>query len=563
MHIWGRRKLANWSHRVLFVGTFTLSLMLLCEGCGNRGRGDSGAVVGSRASDTIICGYFPSTDRNGQPTTKPEYYILSAMNRKLENFPDFAAAIGMSSVSGCDQARTFYSKYVTYLAEHPQFDMNAPRTQLPPLDDMVPPVPGQLTASKIFNGQPISNSPVVELKFWVDEDVSFFDGTGTAQCAHSDNSCIKPGFYYCSGAFIAKNWIVTAAHCLKEIALMDPSKWPGTNAPSQPNPNLWTNSYPWTISWTYAVQPGQVPPAGGASLQTWVVSIADDNFIGETAHYEYMTNVPGDTYANWDFLTAPYDFALLYINPLENDGNLPYSAANMSMAISTVPPDPSWTLTDYGYGWTAEPASGTAYVPVLSSGVIPQNILLDASAGKVPLGGTNIAVVNTNNGTAGICEGDSGGPLVRTVQGYQVIVGVNEGFHPLGGLDAGQQCASRAGDMSIWTRIDVEVPFIVKTMQSVNGPAFQCLPLPNGSGDSNNQYDICWGSPCYSNCDCDPTNICANPAVMDPSSPYRTGWADCTACGYAGAGCSCIIGQCLPRPNDYGGAPPDASCDGP
>jgi len=52
----------------------------------------------------------------------PETYSFVLMNRKLAKYPAFAAAIGMSSVSSCDEARAFMAAYNRYTLKHPEID---------------------------------------------------------------------------------------------------------------------------------------------------------------------------------------------------------------------------------------------------------------------------------------------------------------------------------------------------------------------------------------------------------------------------------------------------------
>ena len=55
-----------------------------------------------------------------------EVYQLSAMNRRIRFFPEFAKAIGIFCVRTCDDARAFAKAYADYLAAHPGFDAHLP-----------------------------------------------------------------------------------------------------------------------------------------------------------------------------------------------------------------------------------------------------------------------------------------------------------------------------------------------------------------------------------------------------------------------------------------------------
>jgi hypothetical protein len=55
-----------------------------------------------------------------------EYYILSAINNKLRNFPELAKSIGIYCVHDCDTARRFMKGLHEYSAQHPGFDAHEP-----------------------------------------------------------------------------------------------------------------------------------------------------------------------------------------------------------------------------------------------------------------------------------------------------------------------------------------------------------------------------------------------------------------------------------------------------
>lgn len=59
----------------------------------------------------------------------PETYSFPLMNQKLRKYPVFARAIGMGSVSTCDEAREFMAAYNRYLEKHPAFDDDLPHKE--------------------------------------------------------------------------------------------------------------------------------------------------------------------------------------------------------------------------------------------------------------------------------------------------------------------------------------------------------------------------------------------------------------------------------------------------
>jgi hypothetical protein len=67
-----------------------------------------------------------------------EFYMLSAINNKLRNYPEFASAIGIHCVRDCAQARAFMKAYRAYLEAHPGFDANQPLGPSPPPPPMPP-----------------------------------------------------------------------------------------------------------------------------------------------------------------------------------------------------------------------------------------------------------------------------------------------------------------------------------------------------------------------------------------------------------------------------------------
>ena len=71
--------------------------------------------------ETVFCG----------ANALDEYYRLSVMNRKIQRYPDFAAAVNIHCVRDCEGARAYLKAYTSYGAAHPGFDENEP-----------PPVPG-------------------------------------------------------------------------------------------------------------------------------------------------------------------------------------------------------------------------------------------------------------------------------------------------------------------------------------------------------------------------------------------------------------------------------------
>jgi hypothetical protein len=91
----------------------------------------------SPASDgTIVCS--PGNPNSIEPSQ--EWYALMAINNKLQNHPELAAATGIHCVKDCATARAFMQALVSYEQAHPGFDADDPLGPLPPL----PPPPPSL-----------------------------------------------------------------------------------------------------------------------------------------------------------------------------------------------------------------------------------------------------------------------------------------------------------------------------------------------------------------------------------------------------------------------------------
>jgi len=75
-------------------------------------------------STVVVCNQWKTVEDR-------ELYVLSAMNRKLEHYPAFAAAVGSTCVRDCKEARAFVKVYRRFRGEHPDFDANEPTVFVP------------------------------------------------------------------------------------------------------------------------------------------------------------------------------------------------------------------------------------------------------------------------------------------------------------------------------------------------------------------------------------------------------------------------------------------------
>lgn len=84
------------------------------------------------AGESIVCGKLPNGDR--------EFYVLSAINNKIAEYPRFADAIGIRCVHDCTTARAYRKGYDRYRKKHPGFDADEPVGDI----GDVPPLPAEL-----------------------------------------------------------------------------------------------------------------------------------------------------------------------------------------------------------------------------------------------------------------------------------------------------------------------------------------------------------------------------------------------------------------------------------
>src|SRR5262249_49587676 len=148
-------------------------------------------------------------------TGEPEHYIVSSMNRTISHYPEVASAIAMQSVSNWDEARAFSLAADKYFADHPYFDKNLPVSSeaLP----VPPPPPNPAPVQEIFNGTPTGSDgqnplPVVLISHSFGKNDKYINGLPVVKRSTT-----------CSGTFITKNFILTAAHCFQDVALTHPT----------------------------------------------------------------------------------------------------------------------------------------------------------------------------------------------------------------------------------------------------------------------------------------------------------------------------------------------------
>jgi hypothetical protein len=492
-------------------GVIVVTSALSCFGCGAY---DAPATTPTTASDSelLIC----NTPKDGGPL---EYYVLPAIAAKLDYYPEFASEIGIQSVSDCQGARTYMQAYRAYSTAHPGFDADQPIGDLfatPSLPEGPSPT---LQMPKLLNGPDLYPSgyptnPVVRLTatFVFDQILTF-----TAKC---------------SGTFIAKNWITTAAHCLAVVTDSNFTPVTSPDFPFQTVP-LPGDKWPAARLWGWAKWTIEFADEGGnpsVDLRATLNSGTDD--VLQYPDPRYQGGGALDT--NDDI---PNDFALLYLDKDRYDRLLPPRAdTGAAMRVAVRAPTTTDELTMAGYGGGSTPA--------LTTGALPdddQRHIVDA---------TFSADVNDPNEPV-LCEGDSGGPLYRMVNAgllnapdmEPVLIATAVAFAGPGVMHNGFRCATQ-GATEIWRRADTELDFIEKAMRIWNGENFSC-DQKQVAGGLALDFAECWGAPCGGptgqTCGTDATQFCSRPGeVLDTE-------ADCPTCSGDGT-CGCVVGQCLPSP---------------
>jgi hypothetical protein len=483
--------------------------------CGLAGCGpDDLQRAGSTERETpnvVVC------NEAGRPEDR-ELYVLSGMRKKLGDFPDLASEVGSEPPTNCEEARRFYDGYLRYSELYPNFDADQPLGP-PPLAPGAPEGPGpKLTVTKVLDGQlpgadfgAYPRSPVVKIT-QLPSPNTFNDGGG------------------CSGSFIAKNWIATAAHCL---AVTKPQSIPIERRNAE---DLFGYAR-WQVDWS---------DANGDLVSTATLTAQGEDIL-QHPDPRYIGKNPTRT----DPGSSRFDFALLYLREEAYDTALPPRAeTGAAMRISIVPPLQTETISAAGYG-TGGPTLGP-----LRTGTFGPPLTIIA--------GFNTIEREVQSFTeASICKGDSGGPAYKMVNvgavmqpaevpfeqaptTVPVMMAVNSAYilptacgtnPPDPGCPLPSNCA-QPGDSQVWTRVDQYRLFIEERMALWQmGPLFTCRE-GRPTGATTNTFVECWGTPCEIPTNCAPDEFCRRPsdAFID---------ASCQVCQ---GSCSCIVGQCVKGP---------------
>jgi len=581
---------------IVVVGFFGLNL-----GCGVQpmvapSTATPDAAVSSTAKTVAALEKEPATRvlacQGGERSDgKRTYYAVDYMTRKLQSYPSLAEYAGLESVSSCDEALAYVRAYDQYSKQKPKFesesDPKASANAATAKQRIV------LPHLKVNGGDQLTNwgypsqsnptalpSPIVKIT-----QVSWFasgelepvrikvgqNADGTPLYANEFGEAAN----YCTGTFLNRHWILTAAHCMAAVQLQ--SIWNNPPAPDG-GPSL------------YIMDGGQPGDKYGVrvGVTSYMISWPDSVASGV---YSETTDIFGVT---------AYQFPHESYDNVEQDESVPPSAAHYrghtpDIALLYLPP---WNGASY---WLAADVSKGAAVYIKaeedqvpntlpfriagygsSSGLGPDFRKLTGAAAPVDLtfadptypygwddpklgkGGFGGALAVLQDGDSGVCHGDSGGPLyvdlaedpfeTPTIIQYGISTAMYQS-PPAGDPGPPIYACSNAGNVNGWMRLEKTKELIAW----INGKMGSGAIAKNASEQDlfnkcrpdklktvGNVYR-CWGDPCSSSGDCPDGQTCVG-AGMDLIEEREI----CHVCPLAPDifhSCECVRGQCMRDPS--------------
>jgi hypothetical protein len=466
-------------------------------------------------------------------------WVVSAMNHKLRTYPDFARAIGVDLVSDCEGANRFFAGYAAYSEQHVDFDADEPeppRSEIEPAPPSTSPPPAE-DVPKIAGGEEsIVNHPVVQIQF---------TNCATVGCPRADDSWIvkRPGepdvdwrkkTSKCTATFIAKNWLLTSAHCITAVAIDSCMEHGDTFSECVPTWDTWGL---WTITGTRPNQAGRFNPL------LWARAYVYGSWFGRPlSQNPVVCTAPNCSNLN---LAANDDLALLYVPTAFDDALIPNIEPDGAKRLSATSPEAAWNLAFYGWG-QPHPLAGD----ILRRG---RNFFDTFTVRERRI---DIAATSPRPFP---CAGDSGGPMVRAGVELDTNLGVKQGLEVIVGVTswAGPPCprnvTSAPAQSGNWATTRVDHPehmkFIVDTMRRYpEWRNFEC----KARGLVGLEAVECWGAPCSNDSGPElggcalPTQMCVNSGRQIASKQKKFSCQNCEGTPQQGS-CECIVGQCLSK----------------